>query len=43
MNSHFIDNLFQKSDFGFFALIDPDLKNDHILDKIISTVNDLKS
>tara|TARA_B110000014_G_C20098414_1_gene576124 strand:- start:705 stop:1430 length:726 start_codon:yes stop_codon:yes gene_type:complete len=40
MSSHFINNLFKKSDCGFFALIDPDLKNDYILDKIISTVND---
>ena len=40
MNSFFIDNLYSKDDFGFFALIDPDLKNDYILDKIISTIND---
>ena len=26
-------------DFGFFALIDPDFKNDHILDDIIRSVN----
>ena len=29
----------KKQDFGFFALIDPDLKNDNILDQIIDSIN----
>jgi len=39
MNNPFIDNLCKNDDFGFFALIDPDFKNDQILDQIISAIN----
>ena len=38
MNNLILDSL-DKIFFGFFALIDPDLKNDNILDQIISSVN----
>lgn len=34
------NNFFDKQNFGFFALIDPDLKNDIILEKIIKCIND---
>ena len=37
-NSHLKKTL-QNQDFGFLALIDPDLKNDNILDQIIECVN----
>ena len=38
MNNSFLDNLCN-NDLGFLALIDPDSKNDQILDQIILTVN----
>ena len=39
MISSVLNDLCQNNNFGFLALIDPDLKNDKILDQIIITVN----
>ena len=38
MNNFFLDKL--DNNFGVLALIDPDLKNDKILDNLISSIND---
>ncbi len=41
-SSSSIQKKIKNQDFGFLALIDPDLKNDNILDQIIDCVNDSK-
>ena len=39
LSNSLLKKILKKQDFGFFALIDPDLKNDHILEEMIDSIN----